>query len=135
VTRPLLIGGGLPGPGQDIFSDDAKTYARALGMTDLYNVERDEGEKVGGVKKEDWATIAEHVPGRVDNVSRRLPKGIVADSLNEETTHIIHLNVDPVTDLTAADRIVDPAHDLTWAVLARIHRTDEPTMMLEAKII
>jgi hypothetical protein len=125
-----LVRGGLPGPGQTIFSEGAKESAVSLALTDDILIFRNEGKIEGGVREEDWQLIDE-VRGRVDIVGVRLPNKTTADQVNEGTTHVMRLDKD--ADIKSGDRVERAGE--RWAVLAVGKRTDEPTKYVEAKRI
>lgn len=133
MPRPP-VRGGLRGPAQDLFPEDAKEYARELGLEDeesQITLLKNEGEKVGGVKEENWVPVAEGVRANIMNATStvRNIRYPIAEQVSESATHIFH--IDPVVEVTSDMRI--QRGTVTWAVLAVAVRTEEATIYVEAK--
>lgn len=132
MTR-RIVKVGFPGPGQTIFPEEAKEEGRSLALVEEFDISHNEGEVVAGVREDNWQIIEEGVRGRIDIVGVRLPNKMTADQVNEGVTHVIRL--DPTAIIDSGDRIVRELDGSTWAVLSVGHRTGEPTIFVEAKLV
>lgn len=135
MPRPL-VKGGLRGPAQELFPEDAKEIARELGMEDEESavaIFRNEGSKKGGVVEEKWVEIETDVRANIMTAPFGSPRGrfLTGDQIDESATHIFHL--DPNADVKKEDRL--KRGKLTWAVLVVGTRTEEATIYVEAKQI
>lgn len=133
MPRPI-VNGGLRGPAQEFFPEDAKQEALRLGMEDedsQVTILRNEGTKQGGVKSEKWEPIATDVRANVINAPFGAPRGRypVAEQITESTTHIFH--IDPVVEVEPSDRIQRGSE--LWAILVVGTRTEQATIYVEAK--
>jgi hypothetical protein len=131
MPRPSTANTGLRGPGQEIFTDEAKEYGRDLGLdttaTILRNEPKDDG---GGAQKDHWEPIAENVPARIDIFGRlSQAKGEAADRIDEHTSHIV--SFPQGTDCTTKDRL--EINGQLWSVLAVQERTGTATFRVEVK--
>lgn len=116
-------------PSRDIFPEAAKESARAVGLTDLVNILRNVPTKEGGVSKEHWVYRAWNVRAAIESVRTHRPRFEVGGRINEDTSHLIYF--DPTAEIRQEDRI--ERNGKTWAVLSIHQRTDQPTIIAEAK--
>lgn len=128
--RPL-VRSGLPGIGQEIFPETAKQMARNIGfkseyITILRNTPKDDG---GGDSTPDWKPVGKPVDGRIDALSRRGVGRVVAEEVNESTTHVV--SMDPDADVSTSDRL--EVEGVVWTILSEEIHTDKATVRVQVK--
>jgi head-tail adaptor len=120
---------GLPGIGQDIFPEAAKQSGRDIGLTGEATIFKNEPtDDGGGSLKDKWVEV-EKIDARVDPLVAAKPIGLVADQINEESTHIISL--DAGADVSTSSRI--EIDGKMWAVTGKRTRTDPMIERVEVK--
>jgi hypothetical protein len=129
MPRPL-VRSGLPGIGQDIFPESAKQLARNIGfkseyVTILRNTPKDDG---GGDTIPDWKPVSK-VDGRIDALSRRGQGQVIAEQVNEATTHVV--SMDPDAEVTTTDRL--EVAGTVWIIMSKEIHTDQPTVRVQVR--
>lgn len=129
MTRPLAPKAGLPGPGQLKFPEQAKEIGRLLGLTGtaivLDYTEQDDG---GGAKEYSWDPRPP-VRARKDTVGGARQAALVAETIDETTTHIITLDGD--VPISTDNRI--EMEGALWAITAERQVTDQMVTRVEAR--
>ena len=135
VTRPL-VQQGFPGPGQEVFPEQAREQGRRLGLgtTDdplsEATVLRANATNAGGVTKTTWTPDVDAVRARIDPGGAGTP-GVRGDTMDESSTHVI--TFDQEVTLTTKDRVsIDGA---TWIVTAVEDRTDKLVQRAEVRAV
>lgn len=122
MTPRGLVEGGLRGPAQDRFPEEAKESGRNLGLTGeatiLKNEATDDG---GGAPVNKWVPV-ETVRARIDPLtsSARSFRDLVGGQIKEETTHIVSFDAGTAVD---TDNRVEIDGEV-FAVTAKLERTD-----------
>jgi hypothetical protein len=125
------VSSGLPGPGQEIFTEAAKESGRHVGLEEdaaliLEFVSEDDG---GGDVNETWKPQSERVRGRIDPVGTRGSAQMFGEQIDESTTHIIYL--DPNAEVSSRDRI--EIEGTVWTIVSAHFVTDGVTKALQVK--
>lgn len=128
--RPV-VHSGLAGIGQDIFPESAMQLARHIGfkpkyVTILRNTPKDDG---GGDSTPDWKPVGEPVDGRIDALSRRGQGRVIAEQVNEATTHVV--SMDPKAEVTTTDRL--EVAGTVWIIMSKEIHTDQPTVRVQVR--
>lgn len=133
MPRGLAQHHGLRGPGQERFPESPRAQARTLALTGEATVlyRRDVGDGAGA-HSYTWSPVAglEDLPARLDSAGGSGSGGLVAEQINEETTHVIHL--EPSVELTASHRLRMAGDD--WLVLAIHRHTGAVTLEVEVRV-
>lgn len=128
MTRPA-VKAGLPGPGQDVFPEQARELGRRMGLySDEVVVLRHTAESSGGATRD---TFAPETPirGRIDPVGKVGRGGPMGDVMNESASHIV--TMDAAVDVTERDRIA--VQDSDWLILAVREVTDPLITRVEVR--
>lgn len=131
TPRGLAPGSGLRGPGQDIFPEMAKQTARDIGLVeDAAQILKNESvEDGGGDFADKWVPDGKPVDARIDAADRAGNSQVIAEQINESTTHII--TMEPGAEVSTENRI--EIEGLTWVVTGEQIRTQQPTVRVQVK--
>lgn len=96
---------GLPGPGQTIFSEEAKELARRMGLKEgaVQILKLEKTKDKGASIKEEYKPQGKAVRGRIDPVGSGHQADRFGEGLREATTHIV--SMDPNTPVSVEDRL------------------------------
>lgn len=120
---------GIPGPGQDVFPEAAKESGRNLGLRDEATIYEDQAtDDGGGSSKSKWVEVGT-VRARLDSIATAKATGLIADQINEESTHIV--SFDPETPVTTGSRI--KIKEKMWAVTGKRDTSDPLIERVEVK--
>lgn len=131
MPRPL-VKSGLPGPGQEVFPEQAKQQARNIGLIEgavqrWVNEKEDDG---GGDTKSKWVESGEALDGRIDAIGSLSNRSrVFAESILESTTHIA--TIEPDAEINVADRI--EVHGRMYVVLSEDVNSEQATVQLQVR--
>lgn len=124
-----LAEGGLRGPAQDRFPAAAKETGRNRGLTGSATVYKNEPvDDGGGASTPNWVILAQFRAG-IDEISTVAPAGLVAEQINEASTHII--SFDPGVPVTTDHRV--EIEGRMWTLTAKQDFTDALIDRFEAR--
>lgn len=128
MTRPAAPGHGLPGPGQDLFPEQARELGRRMGLVDDEILPlRYTETRSGGATRVTYEPDDEPVRGRIDPVSSSIR---ATENVSfESSTHIVTVDAD--SDLDVRDRVRVLGGD--WLLNAHMERTDPLVQRFEAE--
>jgi hypothetical protein len=98
VTRPQTLGR----PQTQVFTEGAKSNARAIALTDQVTILEEKRTSDGGG---DWTTefkVKETVAGRID-AAGGTGRGITAAVVSEESTHVV--TMEPGAQVASTDKL------------------------------
>jgi hypothetical protein len=126
-----MLGTGLRGPGQVHFPEAPKDFGRDVGLTDTADilVLAEVHDGAGGYDR-GWTTETADVPARIDPIGGVDAGDLVAEQVNEDTSHVVSLP--DATTVTTSHRV--SVGGTVFAVLAVHLRTDELLVRAEVRV-
>ncbi len=123
---------GLPGPGQEVFPEQAKEQVRRIAMDKeaILIFKKESAEDAGGDSgTAAWTARPPAVRGRIDALGVRGESQEFAGAIDESTTHII--TMDPGVDVTHLDRL--EAEGQMWTITSEQFHSDAASTKVQVK--
>lgn len=126
-----LVQPGLPGPGQTLFSEEAKEEARNIGFKkELIQIIRNTPEDdEGGDTVDKWAPVGKPWAGRIDALTRKGQGQVIGEQINEASTHVV--TMDPEAQVLLSDRL--EIEGRVWIITSEELHTDQATVRVQVR--